>query len=206
MPRRTWVDGRVDVLLAELALHGMAVSRSSVAELITGRVHTMANQMQSTEATARRYLDDNAVRDLARTMVAAVAEEEPGADLLTVDRSTAMPLAAVGRCIAGLAEAAQLSGADAATPNQRGHQLMQLLSAFGQLIADCEEDVPPPQRRPVMIPPALAYRAARALDNAAERVREGNHPPHFDPPDTDALAAAFRRDAIRLRAHTEPGS
>lgn len=63
--RRSWLDGRVDVLLAALDEHGMDTSRVAASELIQERVEWVAAHMGITPATARRYLTDEAVRDLA---------------------------------------------------------------------------------------------------------------------------------------------
>jgi hypothetical protein len=103
--RRTWLDGRVDVLLATLHEYGMSASVVSAAELIQERVQWVAAHLRVTPATARRYLTDEAVRDLARTMAVTVADEAPGADLLASPRTAAVPVPVLGRCIADLSEA-----------------------------------------------------------------------------------------------------
>lgn len=90
----------------------MDTSRVSAAELIQERVEWVAAQMRFAPATARRYLTDEVVRDLARTVVVTVAEEAPGADVLASPRTAAMPGPVLGRCIAGLSEAIVLRLAD----------------------------------------------------------------------------------------------
>ncbi len=157
--RRTWLDDKVDVLLALLGEYGMDTSRVSAAELIRERVQWVATQMRVTPATARRYLTDEALRDLARTVVVSVADEAPGADVLASPRTAAVPVPVLGRCIAGLSEAIMLRLAERddldhvrATTAQRA----QALSALGQVIADQPEATPCGRRRPRRIPCASA--------------------------------------------------
>jgi hypothetical protein len=136
--RRTWLDGRIDVLLAALDDYGMDASRVSAAELIQERVQWVAAHLRVTPATARRYLTDETVRDLARTMVVTVADEAPGADLLASARTASVPVPVLGRCIAGLSEAIVLRLAerdDLDHVRTTTAQLAQALSALGQVIA-----------------------------------------------------------------------
>jgi hypothetical protein len=51
--RRTWLDGRIDVLLAALDDYGIDASRVSAAELIQERVQRVAAHLRVTPATAR---------------------------------------------------------------------------------------------------------------------------------------------------------
>jgi hypothetical protein len=137
--RRTWLDGRIDVLLAALGEYGMDASRTSAAELVEERVQWVATHMRITLATARRYLTDDALRDLARTMVVTVADEAPGADLLASPRASALPITILGRAVAGLSEAIVLRLGER---NNLEHirtttaQLAQTLSALGQVAAE----------------------------------------------------------------------
>jgi ribosome assembly protein YihI (activator of Der GTPase) len=66
------MDERVDVLLAALESEHMSVTRAAAAELITDRVQSLMSQLRIAEATARTYLDDDALAGLARTMVASL--------------------------------------------------------------------------------------------------------------------------------------
>jgi hypothetical protein len=61
--------------------------------------------MRLTPATAKRYLTDDALSDLARKRMVSFADEAPSADLLAAARSVALPLNVPGRCVAGLSEA-----------------------------------------------------------------------------------------------------
>jgi hypothetical protein len=199
--RPTWVDGRVDVLLAALHELGMSVSRAAAGELIGERVRWVSSQMAISPTAARRYLTDDAVADLARTMVISVADETPGADITESARTAAVPLPILGRCIAGLAEAIGVrlrEREDVDHLRTTVTQLAQALSAIGQVTADH------PAGRPaavaiVMMPPGLVNRAARYLEAAAALVHDGVLPRDFDPTDAGRLAATFQEDAASLR-------
>jgi hypothetical protein len=102
VPRRTWLDSKTDVFLEELAASGMHLDRQRAGELITGQVHAVAALMRVTGATARTYLGDETVKDMARRMLFEVAGEQPGADLLEVPRTVPLPLALVGITVAAL--------------------------------------------------------------------------------------------------------
>jgi len=208
--RRTWLDDRVDVLLAALDEYGMDASRVSAAELIRDRVESVAALMRVTPATARRYLTDEAVRDLARTVVVTVADESPGADVLASPRTAAVPVPVLGRCIAGLSEAIVLRLAerdDLDHVRTTTAQLAQALSALGQVIADqhSTSDTVAGIAGPVVLaPPALLNRAARYLQAAAAIVRdEGVLPDRFDAAHATQLADTFEADALAVRYYTD---
>jgi hypothetical protein len=82
VPRRTWLDSKIDVFLEELAASGTHLDRQRAGELITGQVRAVATLMRVTEATARTYLGDEIIKDMARRMLFEVAGERPGADLM----------------------------------------------------------------------------------------------------------------------------
>ena len=77
MPRRTWLDSKIDVFLEELAASGMHLDRQRAGELITGQVRTVAILLRVTEATARTYLGDEIIKDMARRMLFEVAGGNP---------------------------------------------------------------------------------------------------------------------------------
>ena len=77
MPRRTWLDCKIDVFLEELAASCMHLSRQRAGELITGQVRVVAALLRVTEATARTYLGDEIIKDMARRMLFEVAGERP---------------------------------------------------------------------------------------------------------------------------------
>ncbi len=86
MPRRTWLDSKIDVFLAELAASSMHLDRHRAGELITEQVRALAILLRITEATARTHLDDEIIKDMARRMLFEVAGERPGADLMEAPR------------------------------------------------------------------------------------------------------------------------
>lgn len=204
--RGTWLEGRIDALLTALADYGMDASRRSAAELIQERVEWVATTMRITPATARRYLTDEALRDLARTMVVTVADEAPGADVLASPRTAALPIAILGRAIAGLSEAIVLrlgERDDLDHVRTVTAQLGQVLSALGQVTAEYQstrDSVAGITGPVVMAPPALVNRAARYLEAAATLVRnEGIVPHEFEPAHAGQLADTFDKDAATLR-------
>jgi len=77
VPRRTWLDSKIDVFVEELAASGMHLDRQRAGELITGQVRAVAALMAVTEATARSYLGDEAIKDMARRMLSGVAGDGP---------------------------------------------------------------------------------------------------------------------------------
>ena len=113
VPRRTWLDSKIGVFVEELAASGMHLDRQRAGELITGQVRAVATLMRVTEATARSYLGDEIIKDMARRMLFEVADERPGADLMDAPRTVgADNLRHLGRCTAerGLAPSAGRAG------------------------------------------------------------------------------------------------
>ena len=137
MPRRTWLDSKIDVFLEELAASGTHLDRQRAGELITGQVRAVATLMRVTEATARTYLGDEIIKDMARRMLFEVAGERPGADLMEAPRTVPLPLALVGVTVAALAEAMQVRAANE-PPGHLGDVITtyaQTLSGLGQITA-----------------------------------------------------------------------
>ena len=112
VPRMTVADSKIDVFLEELAASGMHLDRQRAGELITGQVRAVATLMSVTRATARTYLGDEVIKDMARRMLFEVAGERPGPDLMEVPRTVPLPLALVGIAVAALAEAMQVRAAN----------------------------------------------------------------------------------------------
>ena len=202
-PKPTWVDGRVDALLATLHDLGMSVSRAAATALIRERVRWVSSQMGISATAARRYLTDDTLADLARAMVISVADETPGADVIESPRTAAVPLPILGRCIAGLAEAIQIRLReldDIDHLRSTVGQLAQALSAIGQVTSDHPPD--PAGRAAaavILMPPGLVNRAARYLEAAATLVRQGVLPENFTTTHAGQLADTFLQDAASLR-------
>ena len=202
MPRRTWLDSKIDVVLEDLAAYGMHLDRQRAAELITGQVRAVATLMRVTEATARSYLGDEIIRDMARRMLFEVAGERPGADLMEAPRTVPLPLALVGVTVAALAEAMQVRAANE-PPGHLGDVITtyaQTLSGFGQITAGA---APGQAGDPaeILFPPALLRRAARYIGGAADLAASGGRLPDGIPETARSqLAATLRRDANGLIA------
>jgi len=204
--REAWVDGRVDVLLIALHDLGMSASRAAAAELIQERVRWVSAQAGISPTAARRYLTDDALTDLARTMVVTLAEETPGADVIASARTAAVPLPVLARCIAGLAEAIQLrlrERDDIDHLRTTVVELAQTLSAIGQVTADQPAGPAGPAPVVVMLPPGLVHRAARYLEVAATLVHGGVLPEDVGTTDAGRLAATLRQDAASLRYYAD---
>ncbi|MFD7161147.1 hypothetical protein ACFV9C_41640 [Kribbella sp. NPDC059898] len=183
----------------------MSVSRAAASELIQERVRWVSTQMGISPTAARRYLTDDALIEVARTIVVSFADETPGADVIESARTAAVPLPAVGRCVAGLAEAIQIrlwELDDIEHLRTTVAHLAQALSAMGQVTAD---QAPSPSAGAVVVrmPPGLVNRAARYLDGAAELASAGVLPEDFDAARAAQLAATFTRDAAALRYYAD---
>src|SRR5258708_30665899 len=90
----------------------MRLDRPRAGELIPGQVRAVATLMSITGATARTYLGDEIIKDMARRMLFEGAGERPGADLKEAPRTVPLPLALVGITVAALAEATQARAAN----------------------------------------------------------------------------------------------
>ena len=204
MPRRTWLDSKIDVFLEELAASGMHLDRQRAGELISGQVDAVATLMRVAEATARTYLDDEIIKDMARRMLFEVAGERPGADLMEASRTVPLPLALVGITVTALAEAMQVRAANE-PPHRLGDVITtyaQTLSGLGQITADAaaKEAGEPAE---ILFPPALLRRAARYISGAADLAANGGKLPDGIPETARSqLAATLRRDADGLTAIT----
>jgi len=207
VPGRVWLDTKIGVFVEELAASGMHLDRRRAGELITGQVRAVADLMRVTEATARGYLGDEIIKDMARRMLFEVAGERPGADLMEAPRTVRLPLALVGITVAALAEAMQVRAANE-PPEHLGEVITtyaQALSGFGQIAAGA---APGRAGDPaeILFPPALLRRAARYISGAADLAADGGKLPDGVPETARSqLAATLRRDADGLIAITATG-
>ena len=195
MPRpSSWLSMTAAALGGELARIGLTVPTDQLEDLLTDRVAAVAEQMHITERTARQYFDHDTLHALAREMALSIKEEAPGADLLTLPRTIAMPLITLGATIAALVEATALAGADK-DPDQPA-QAMALISTLGVLTRDHDGDHPT-----VWVPEPLLMRAARLIENTADLVHHGCPlPPDVAEDVRPHLQKTLREDAARLRA------
>ena len=204
MPRRTWLDDKIDLFLEEPTASGMHLARQRAGELISGQVRAVAILMGVTETSARSYLDDEIIKDMARRMLFEVAGERPGADLMEAPRTVPLPLALVGITVAALAEAMQVRAANEPPDHLRDviTTYAQTLSGFGQVTAGAApEQAGNPAE--ILFPPALLRRAARYISGAADLAANGGKLPDGIPETArHQLAATLRRDADGLTAIT----
>jgi hypothetical protein len=63
-----------------------------VAEQVRQRLAAVASGLGTSEQSARRYLDDESLRGIARQAALELAVEQPGADLHAQPRTIAVPL------------------------------------------------------------------------------------------------------------------
>ncbi len=179
----------------------MDLDRQRAGELITDRVHAVAALMRVTAPTARKYLDEETVRDIARRMLFEFAAEQPGADLLEVPRTVPVPLAFIGIIVAALAEAMQVRAANEQSDRLGGVVATygQMLSGLGQITTEAASGQAGNSAK-AMFPPALLRRAARYMGNAADLAASGGCLPDGVPEAAarGELAAALRRDADLL--------
>ena len=204
VPRRTWLDHKIDVLVEEFAASRMHLDRQRAGEVITGRVGDVAALLRVTEPTARRYLGDETIKDMARRMLFEFVDEQPGADLMEAPRTVPLPHAFVGIVVAALAEAMQVRAAN--EPSDRLGDVVatygQTLSGFGQITAAATPgQVGDPAE--IMFPAALLRRAARYISHAADLAADGGRLPDGVPEAVcGELAATLRRHADDLIAVT----
>jgi hypothetical protein len=123
------------VFLEDLAASSMHLDRQRAGELITGQVRAVAALMRVTEATARTYLGDEVIKDMARRMLFEVAVERPGADLMEAPRTVPLPLALVGITVAALAEAMQVRAA-----NEPPGHLGDVITTYAQTLSGVRAD------------------------------------------------------------------
>jgi hypothetical protein len=193
-PRRSWLEDSTDVVVDELARFDLVASRVHVSELIRRRVAAVASGLHITEQSARVYLQEEALRELARGAAVALADEQPGANLHHLPRTVPMSLQVFGLSVAALAEAAHLRELNADAVGVHG--ALQMISLFAQLLYE----LPEASVGPVLLPRAALTRTARLLDASAEMVRDGAVVAPDLPADAGpALAEAFARDANALR-------
>ena len=196
MPRpSSWARTTASALGEELARIGLTVPTDRLEDLLTDRVAAVAEQMRITERTARRYFDHDTLRTLARELALSIKDEAPGADLLTLPRTIAMPLPTLGATIAALIEVAALAGAGEGGDPHEPTPAMALISTLGVLTRDHDGDLPT-----VRVPEPLLMRAARLIENTADLVHQGcSLPPDVAEDVRPHLQKALRDDAARLR-------
>lgn len=199
--RGAWRDDRINTLVGALSDLGMSMSQSAAGELIDERVKFVAAQARVSEATARGYLTDDAIKGLAEKLAFSFVEETPGADLFSAERDSRIPVRLAGRVSAGLAEAVRLrlvERDDLEHTRESVAQLAHSIGVLGLVVADqVAEDL---EGEPwVRAPAALLHRLARFLDEAGGLADDGLVGYQTDPAEAPGLARALRDDARVLR-------
>jgi hypothetical protein len=136
-PRRSWIEDSTDVVVDELGRFDLVASRTHVSELIRGRVTAVATGLNIKEQSARRYLHEEALRDLAREVAVKLADEQPGANLHQLPRTIPMSPQGFGICIAALAEVGHFRELNADAVGVHG--ALQLISLFAQVLYEHPE-------------------------------------------------------------------
>ena len=191
-PRRSWIEDSTDVVVDELGRFDLVASRAHVSELIRGRVTAVATGLNIKEQSARRYLHEEALRDLAREVAVRLADEQPGANLHQLPRTIPMSPQGFGICIAALAEVGHFRELNADAVGVHG--ALQMISLFAQVLYELPD-------ASFFLPRAALTRTARLLDASAQMIRDGavvSADLRSDP--GPALADAFARDASTLRS------
>jgi hypothetical protein len=150
--------------------------------------------MRIGQQSARRYITDDVIRELARELALAIAEEQPGADVLEGPRTVPVVLSTIGRTIAALAEAAHVRAQNKDYVGVQG--ALQVISVLGQIVSERDTT----RSAHVLLPQAALTRGARMLETTARMVEAGGQVPPDMSADTRAgIASAFARDAATLR-------
>ncbi len=196
-PRQaSWLEQSIDVMADELDALGLSAPRAELGGMLQRTIAQVAERMGIGASSARRYLDDEQLRDLARGAALQLAPEQPGADLHGLARTIPVSLELLGRVVSALAEAARirlLHGDEHGVEGALG-----LLSLLGQIL----HEAPSGQAGPIHLPQAALTRAGRLLEVSAKVVTAAGDlgPEMAAGARRNALARAFLADAATLRA------
>jgi len=172
-------------LAARVEERGLLLSVDAAEAFLAERHASVVERLGLSERSARQYLDEGTLRELADQLVADFAEEAPGADLFALARSSSVSVSRFGRLIAALAESIlffeQHAGIDDVDREGRVREVAELLSVAGVLQSQGGVGA-------VAVPPALCRRIARVLDGVAALT------------DDAELASAVAGDAAIARA------
>jgi len=191
---RSWLEQSTDVVVDELGRFELVAARAHITALVSHELATVAKGLDITEASARRYLTEESLRELARQAAVMLADEHPGAELPDEPRTIPASFPTIGRIIAALAEAAhvRVDNDDAVG----AHGALHVLSLLGQLM----NELPAVPTGPVFLPQAALTRGARLLEGTAQMIREGAViSPDIPTDGVPILIEAFARDARTLR-------
>lgn len=181
-PAPQWLRRLATGLVARVQNRGMTLTVAAAEAIVADRITALATTLHITERSARAYIDQDALDGMADGIVESFADEEPGADLLTLPRTAPLRVSGIGRLVAALAQCAlffeSYAGVDEALSRSRGHEITELISMLGLIQTDHETgDV-------IYAPRALFVRISRILDGTAGLTSDPN------------LSRALRSDAI----------
>lgn len=192
---RRWISSKAQLLVEETSQLGMSFDQAAAEDVVSERLQTVATAMRVTEVTARRYLDDEAIRSLARSLVLSFASEQPGLDLAEAEPDTEIDPRLAALAVTALSEAVLVH---LANPGSVGTGLVGecvgMLSIHGTRLYRAHG------APAVSVSRAWLIRAARYLDAAADTLEHGGAlgtPTDVPPP---RLINSFRSDAALLRA------
>ena len=97
-PARSWLENSTDVVIDELASFGLVSLRVHVTELIRDRLATVMKALDITEQSARRYLEEEDLRELARPSRQSDGTSPRSPKLPRSGCSTPTPLAPMEHC------------------------------------------------------------------------------------------------------------
>ena len=180
--RQPWLRTQANGLVDRLKSRAMELPVAAAEVIVADRVATVAATLGISERGARAYLDQDALDRIADELVASVAAEEPGVNLLTLPCDAALSISGVGRLFAALGQCADFFASYAVVnetlSHNRGEAIGDLVLILGLLQADHKSgDV-------VLAPRALFLRIARILESAADLTSN------------ERLRDALRRDAL----------
>jgi hypothetical protein len=160
--------------------------------MLSDRVGFIMMSMGISEQSARSYVTDDVLREMARDMALDIADERPGADLRDVPANIPAPVESIARAIQALVEATRIRARDLDVIGTDGGldaifflaTALQRSALIGQV---------------VRVPQVVLTRAARLLGGTATIL--GDNPGLHDgePGEAEKLAGALAADAVRLR-------
>ena len=185
-PSPQWLRTLATNLVAGVQSRGMTITVEAAEVLVTDRITALATALRISERSARAYIDRDALDGMANGLVESFADEEPGADLMTLPRNAALRVSGIGRLVAALAQCAVFFegywGVDEALSRNRSHEIAELISTLGLIQAGHESG------ELIFAPRALFIRISRILTNVADLT-----------PDPK-LGCALRSDAVIAKA------
>lgn len=182
--RPQWLRTLAAGLVDKVHSRGMTLTPAAAETLLADRIRAIAATLRITERSARAYIDQDALEGMADSLVSSFADEAPGVDLLTMPREAGLPVPAIGRLVAALAQCAHFFASyadmDEALSRSREHEVRELISTLGLIQSDHDRgDV-------VFAPRPLFVRISRILEVTAELTTDAN------------VSRALRNDAAIL--------